>query len=373
MAFTAVQITFLQRLAAERPPSVRAGEIAQFFQANYSLGTIFRSKVEYRAEHFEAAAQLLRAHDLPVAALGPAASRADVAVFGGLSEKVFSTAPHARSVAIKPIGPCKLLGRELFAPQGGYLILTPEQACSVSCDRLMLVENFETFRTLEAYAWVPRSPAVMAVFRGDTIYSPAEAAEVIANRTDPVWGCFDFDPAGLAMAAALGEDRLESLLLPPQAWLEASMDSPRGRDLFATQVGQYGQLLDRCAHPEVATAWRLMKRERSAVTQERMGTGTSERGARETARGIKSLPEPRRFPQTPPALRPRLASHRPRKRPPPSVPLRPGRLERPELALRILVGRGRGADPRPPSLFRCEFAPEQQRRRQWKPLRQPTH
>jgi hypothetical protein len=271
MSFSTVQITFLQRLVSERPWSRRAGDAARFFCDNYSLGLSVGRQVEYRGEHYEAAARLLLAHDLPVSALGTHATRTDSAAYGGMSEKSLSIAPHSNSVAVKCLGHCELDGHALYAPQGSYIVLTPEQARRVVSQRLMLVENLETFRALEAYRWLDRRGLdILAIYRGDVELPNKDAAEVIKVRQEPIWGFFDFDPAGLVMANSLPADRLERVVLPSREWLQRAANTPRGRQLFDSQVTSFEKVLDEALHPEVIVLWQLMKRLRSAVTQERM-------------------------------------------------------------------------------------------------------
>jgi hypothetical protein len=271
MSFSAVQVTFLQRLVSDRPEFRRAGDVARFFCDHFGLGVALGSRVEYRPTHYETAKDLLHAHDLPVAAMGAQATRADSAVYGGMSEKSFSVAPHSKSVAVKCLGRCELDGHVLFAPQGGYLVVTPEQVQRVTCQRILVVENFETFRSLEAYGWIDRRGLnVLAVYRGDVEIPNQHAAEAIKGRHEPIWGFFDFDPAGLAMANSLPTNRLERVVLPSQSWLKRAADTPRGRQLFDSQVAAYGRSLDHAMHPEVMAHWQLMKELRSAVTQERM-------------------------------------------------------------------------------------------------------
>lgn len=273
MSFSVMQLTFLQRLVRDRPESRQAGEVARFFADHYSLGSVVGRQVEYREAHYEAAARLLSAHDLPVAALGEGATRADAAAYGGMSEKSLSVAPHAKSVALKGLGNCSLDDRPLYTPAGAYLVLTPEQAGRVACQRLLVVENLETFRALETYTWVDRCGLdVLALYRGDTVLPNKDAAEVIAARSEPIWGFFDFDPAGLVMANSLPPGRLERVVLPPLELLQKASDTPRGRQLFDAQVEPYGRTLDRATHPEVRTNWHVMRSWRSAVTQERMRT-----------------------------------------------------------------------------------------------------
>lgn len=70
MSFTATQIQFLQRLVRETPRLRRGAEVSRFFCEHFSLGTAVGRHIEYRESHFQAAASLLRAHDLPVEAMG---------------------------------------------------------------------------------------------------------------------------------------------------------------------------------------------------------------------------------------------------------------------------------------------------------------
>jgi len=271
MSFSAGQVTFLQRLVIERPDRRRAGDAARFFCAHYSLGAVVGSQVEYRPDHHQAAERLLLAHDLPVAAMGPDATRADSAIYGGMSEKSLSVAPHSKSVAIKCLGHCTLDGHKLFTPEGSYLVMTPERAQQVTCARLMVVENLETFRALEAYAWIDlRGMDVLAIYRGDMVLPNKDASDVIKARPEPIWAFFDFDPAGLAMANALPAGRLERVVLPALDWLKQASKTPRGRQLFDAQSEVFGKSLDQSEIPEILALWKVLKRLQGAVTQERM-------------------------------------------------------------------------------------------------------
>lgn len=275
MSFTATQIQFLQRLVSERPSQRRGGEIANFFCEHYSLGTVVGRNIEYREVDHKGAESLLRAHDLPVEPLKSDATRADVAQYGGLSEKHFSEAPHARSMAVKFIGRCSLNGQSLTTPCGTYMVLYPESAMQVTCDRILLVENLETFRRLEDYQWVRYDGlSVMAIFRGDPSLSISDSLEVVRRRSEAIWAFVDFDPAGLAIANSLAQDRLERIVLPPTAWLKEASDTHRGRLLFADQASRYAATLDGSIHAQVSFWWREMKHLQSAVTQERMLSAT---------------------------------------------------------------------------------------------------
>lgn len=276
MSFSATQIQFLQRLVSERPVQRRAGEVARHFCEHYSLGTVVGRNIEYRESDHRTAESLLRAHDLPVEAMSQGASRADVAVYGGLSEKSLSVAPHAKSIAVKFFGACAVDGQRLSTPDGSYMVLSPALASRVVCDRLLVVENLETFRRLEDYAWLDfRGLSVMAVFRGDPSLGVGDAWELVRSRREPIWAFVDFDPAGLVIANSLPHDRLEQIILPSPQWLKRAADTVRGRQLFADQVDRCSQTLDHSQHPEVRTWWTEMRTWRSAVTQERMPQATA--------------------------------------------------------------------------------------------------
>ena len=198
MAFTTTEVSFLQRLVAERPMVRASGVAATFFCDNHGLGVCIRRRIEYQDKHFEAAERLLRLHDLPVSPLGPYSTRADVAQFGGLSEKSYSTAPHANSVGVKVLGTCYLDDHLLYTPAGANLVLTAEHALRVTCHRVMLVENLESFRRLDDYMWIDRPDLnVLVIYRGDKQAPLGDAALVVANRSEPIWSFTDFDPAGV--------------------------------------------------------------------------------------------------------------------------------------------------------------------------------
>jgi hypothetical protein len=271
MTLTPAQMAFLQRLVAEHPVARNAGDTAKYFCEHYAIGVQVGNRVEYQSRHFDTARGVLDTHDLPHKALARGTSRAQAALYGGMSEKAQSSAPHSNSVAIKALGTCTLDGHLLYSPTGGYTVLTAADARRVTCERLMPVENLETFRRLESYAWLDRRGFnLLAIYRGDTTLPNRDAAEVIDSRTEPVWGFFDFDPAGLLMANSLPPHRLERLVLPSSDWLEHAADTARGRQLFDSQLAQCERVLDHAKHPGISDAWRLMRRLRSAVTQERM-------------------------------------------------------------------------------------------------------
>lgn len=271
MSFSASQILFLQRLIKDRPKQRRAGTVSEYFCSHYSLGVLVGRFVEYREEHIAMASAMLRSHDLPVAPLEIGASRADVAAFGGLSEKTFSVAPHADAVAVKCVGGCTLNGDKLWTPPESHLVVTQRLGLSIRCDCLMVVENLETFRQLERYRWIDfMGMAVLVVFRGDSVLPISEAVELVRQRTEPIWAFVDFDPAGLVFANSLSPDRLRRLIFPNERWLREASNTARGRQLFDAQVAGCRDALNKATNPEICAAWRLSQALTSAVTQERM-------------------------------------------------------------------------------------------------------
>jgi hypothetical protein len=272
MTFTATQILFLQRLISERPAERHAGKAALFFSEHFSLGRISGGNVRYDESHFRDAESILKAHDLPIEPLGSQANRSTAAQYGGLSEKKFSEAPHARSVAVKFIGTCTLNGLPISTPEGSYMVVYPDIAKQITCQRIWLVENLEPFRTLEQYAWLGMNDqtATMVVFRGDPSLSTGSSMNVIRDRAEPVWAFVDFDPAGLSIANTLPHERLQRIMLPALQWLKGASATHRGKQLFSDQVNQYASTLNGSTHPGIKHWWREMLMLQSAVTQERM-------------------------------------------------------------------------------------------------------
>lgn len=270
MAFDAREIQFLQRLVAERPDRRRAGAAASHLCESYGIGTAAVGEILYSHVHHRMAEQLLRSHNLPVQALGPGASRAQAAGYGGMSEKSGSANPHAGSIAVRCFGDCTLNGHDVLTPEGLYLVATPEVARRIECEAIVFVENLETFRQLEHYRWIKhRESAVMAVFRGDTTFHVGEALALVRERSEPLRAFVDFDPAGLLIAYGLSE-RLSSLVLPDPVKLKTLADTLRGRELYDQQLQQAQATLNACRHPAIEDAWLLLQLWRCGVTQERM-------------------------------------------------------------------------------------------------------
>lgn len=267
MELSGTERRFLQELSAERPQQRRSA-VALHFCTHFGIGSVAGRQVVYRESDFARAAQILAGLQAPATPLGAGASRADAAAFPGMSEKSGTRAPHADSVAVRPLGGCELAGRPLHAPARSYFVLTIEEATRVGARRLLFVENLETFRELERYRWLCAGEGTLAIWRGDRTFSPADALAVVRARTEPVWAFTDFDPAGLGIA--LGLPRLQRLALPLAQWLTSAARGARARQLFFDSLPQWEAALSRADHPEIRTAWELMLQLRAGVSQEAM-------------------------------------------------------------------------------------------------------
>ena len=269
MDFNANQISFLQLLHATRPLNRNQSGVAMYFHEHYGIGRISRKTIEYSTDDHEEAFRQLRNNNLPIYS-GQIVSRADAAQFD-ISEKIFSVAPHDDSIAIKVLGNCKMDGRELWTPPGSHLIFRLEDALKIECDKVMVVENMETFRRLNEYEWIADEVgelSVLVLYRGDPKLPNKAAQNFLENKCNFVWAFFDFDPAGLAMASML--PRLEKIIYPSEQWLLEAGRSTRGRQLFADQEPSSQRTLDEASHSEVKAAWKILRKIGGGVTQEKM-------------------------------------------------------------------------------------------------------
>ena len=276
MTLTSLQIAFLQRLAGKRPSSTRSSAVAEFFAEHHYIGFRVGRSFEYGESHYEKAALLLTNLHLPLLPLALDTTRAETAIIPGISEKSGTLSPHSNSVAIKPIsGRCTYAGKQFSIPAESYAVLTVQQACAVSAQRLMVVENFETFRLLERYQWIDyQGLDVLAIYRGEKQFRLNEARSVLVQRSEPTWMFSDFDPAGLAMAVGL--PRLERVVSPEISWLKHMTIKSRRQDLFANQLDQYGRMLDRTDSVLIAPTWLLMKCLSAGLPQEWMAKAPSQ-------------------------------------------------------------------------------------------------
>lgn len=261
---------FLQRIVGDQPESRRNTDMASNFANQYGVGRVAARWVVYSSEDWEAAGRLLDASGIPrERQVGPL-RRAETFDYAGISEKAFGERPHANEVAVRSAaGQCFLNGMPLAYPDGCYSILRVDDVLSIRCDRILVVENLETFKYLGRYGWIDYGGlATLAIFRGDNAFNLADASKAIAARSEPVLAFTDFDPAGLAIAARL--PRLAGLVLPELDWLAEVTRQKRRTDLYHSQIGQFDATLDAARHPDIVRAAALLRDLRSGYSQEWM-------------------------------------------------------------------------------------------------------
>ena len=270
MIFTIAQMKLLQSLVEDNPQQKQAGEAARFLAEHYNIGIIEGRRVVYNQVHFDAAHQLLKNENLPVRRPSTALRRAESSGYAGLSEKYGTRAPHSDAIAVRVAsGKCYLDDTALCTPPSSYLVLPHETALRITADRLMVVENLDTFRHLEKQKWISYGDLnVLAIFRGDTRFSPGEVSALLNSRNESVWAFYDFDPAGLALAGMTV--RLERVISPPLDWLLPAARSAKRSDLYQKQLSQYEAILDATPHTEIDQLWRQMKNLRVGYPQEWM-------------------------------------------------------------------------------------------------------
>lgn len=270
MSLIPTQIVFLQRLLADRAKLRDASGAATFFAEHHRIGMRMGRRFEYRDQDFDRATALLTSLGLSLNAVATGGPRAQMSIRPGVSEKSGTSRPHTNSVAVRTAaGKCRSDGREMWVPGSGHAVLTVQEALVLSADVLLVVENFETFRALDQYRWIDfEEENVLAIYRGDQILPLRDAKAVIDARSEPVWAFFDFDPAGLGMAAAL--PRLERLVLPGDPWLTDAVHRQKRHDLFAQQLEQYERVLDGAVHPHVSRAWKRLRALKAGLPQEWM-------------------------------------------------------------------------------------------------------
>lgn len=270
MTISSIQLRFLQRLHAERPQRVNSSQAAQYFCEHFHIGVQIGRSIEYAEVDFLKVEQMLLNSSLPLTPMAAGALRSDAAVIPELSEKIGTQSPHADSIALKPIsGTCTSDGQKLVVPNGSYLVVTHERALSIRATRLMVVENFETFRRLESYRWIDyQGQDVLAIFQGDNVFRQTSQLEVVRQRLEPIWAFFDFDPAGLGMGRNL--PRLEKFVLPDHDVLAEKTKRARRHALYIEQISQWGNSIESDLRDLVSIPWSLMKGLKSGLPQEWM-------------------------------------------------------------------------------------------------------
>jgi hypothetical protein len=262
MSLTAIEVAFLRRLVSHRPPA-RAGKTALSLALGHHTGRAHQSKVLYEERDYAAAANALTTRGFDLAAPAVGGTRSEQGPGG--SEKWGARAVTDGLVAVVPLN----MGMQL--PQGTrFLAADGSQVARWDFDVILECENLEPLLQLDQFTWLGAficGRPTLAVYRGDPRHvSTSAAAQLVREVGKPVLGFYDFDPAGLAMAAS--EPRLEALCLPPWDQLEAAVAAYRREELYLAQVQERRAQLDAVAGGPVADAWRRIRRLQSGLNQE---------------------------------------------------------------------------------------------------------
>jgi hypothetical protein len=249
----AAKVTFLRNLVAARPGNLRS-KIAHTLSYSEDLGRIRGAAVFYtEADYAKAATKLSNAG---YALQAPDANATRASTQDASSEK-HGTAPVTQDlVAVVPMGL-----DTARVPQGAFLSMKWQQALALPYEVLLVCENLEPMLRLHLYPWLTphlKGRPALALFRGAPDWYRVDATHrFIAADDRPVLATFDFDPKGLAMAAAL--PRREPLCLPAWEELEPIVKERRRADLFADQVDGCRKGLDGCDQEDIAQAWKRMR------------------------------------------------------------------------------------------------------------------
>jgi hypothetical protein len=261
------KVNFLRRLIADQAATRSKSDIAMVVVETEGIGTLRGSRIFYTAQDHERAANLLisRGHDVQA----PVGAYTRGQAPRGASEKTGALRVTESLVAVSTLNM-----REVPVPMGTFMATSLEDTLSLDYDAILVVENLEPLLQLFKYKWLQvftKGRRILALYRGaPTWFRTDVAAELIRRDTRPTLAFFDFDPAGLAMAAVL--PRRQALCLPPWSSLQVRILQENRLNLFAQSVAQSGAQLDRCTDPEIALAWSRMKTLTLGLDQEHFPT-----------------------------------------------------------------------------------------------------
>lgn len=212
--------------------------------------------------------QMLTIAGVAIAPAGQPLRRAQAGLNNPSQEKAGTLAPHQDSVAVKTAnGRCECKGYSV--PTLGYQVLTLEQVCAIRADVFLVVENLESFRFLERNRWIDyQQLAVLAIFRGDSVFKADVVSSLLESSSAPVWAYFDFDPAGLGMAAKL--PRLQRFVLPDEEVLVNAARKANQVHLYADQIDQWGRSLSSDDRLMIQRPWALLRKLKVGMAQELM-------------------------------------------------------------------------------------------------------
>lgn len=268
MSFTPRDIAFLQDLVAKGTGQKGASLASGHFHHHFGMGQhVGRQFVFTQADADRARQMLTNAGVSPEPVESPL-RRAQAGMNNPSQEKSGTLAPHHDSIAVKAAhGHCECNGQ--LVPAMGYQVLTSDQVLEIRADVVLVVENLESLRFLERNQWIDyRAQAVLAIFRGDGIFRADMVTRLLEASRAQVWAYFDFDPAGLGMAAKL--PRLQRLLLPPEDVLVSAARKANQVHLYADQVNQWEKSLASDHRSMIQMPWSVLRRLRVGLAQELM-------------------------------------------------------------------------------------------------------
>ncbi len=268
---TPQQVTFLQRLVADRPEYRARGTTADVMHAQEGLGRVQGSRIYYLEADFESARHKLISRGFDVARPQGTYTRGEAPK--GRSEKSGAQKVTHGLVAISTLNM-----PDLRAPARGFLAIPWANALVIPYQVLLLVENLEALQRIGEFGWLEdyvKGRPVVALYRGAPGWFRTDsAATLIASDTRPVLAFFDFDPAGLAMAVSV--PRREALCLPPWELLRTSLQEQQRRNLYAQSYDESRAQLDAITDPQIALAWKRMQQLTLGLDQEHFPlTGTT--------------------------------------------------------------------------------------------------
>lgn len=268
MSLSSRDIAFLQDLVAKGSGQKGASQASQHFCRHFGMGQHVGSRFVFNQADADRAHQMLTIAGVAIEPAGQPLRRAQAGLNNPSQEKAGTLAPHQDSIAVKAAhGRCECNGYPV--PAVGYQVITLEQAREIRADVLLVVENLESFRFLERNRWIDyQELAVLAIFRGDSVFKADVVSSLLAASTVPVWAYFDFDPAGLGMAAKL--PRLQRVLLPNQEVLASAARQANQAHLYADQLEQWGRLLSSEDRALIQQPWNLLRKLRVGMAQELM-------------------------------------------------------------------------------------------------------
>lgn len=198
---TPSEVTFLRRLASDKPAVARNDGVAARMLKDHQIGRLQGSRVFYGERDFERAANMLLNRRVPLQAPREPFTRSQ-APSGG-SEKTGALPVTHGLVGVVPIQ----MESTLSVPRGAILMMPWRDALALPYEVVVLSENLQPMLEMHEYEWLDgfvRSRPALAIFRGATgLLRPDAAAALLATDTRPVLAFFDFDPKGLSMAASI--------------------------------------------------------------------------------------------------------------------------------------------------------------------------